>query len=98
MIVFATNNPRENRCHKWSRKFLAEGSGQAASCNRANAGAHHLDGRDERPGDERGPENRSAALRPYDRVGANGRRVIIGRAGDQSRSQHGEETPQAIPR
>jgi hypothetical protein len=52
------------------------------SGDNADAGARHLDGGDERPGDERRPEDCSAQLGTDHRVSADGRRIVIGRTGD----------------
>jgi hypothetical protein len=88
---------QRDRRHEWSWKFFAERAGQAAASHQTDTRGHHLDGGHERPGDERGPQNRSAELRPHDRISADGGRVIISRTADQPRSQHSEESPEAIP-
>ena len=51
---------RDQQCqrhggHNLSRKFFAQGTGQALAGHNANARAYHLDRGDERPGDESGP-------------------------------------------
>ena len=90
LIVFAKRRAAAKRIEEPPRKLLAHRAGQPLSGDHADARAHHLDGRHQRPGQSRGPQKRGAELGARDRVGRDTRRIVVGRARD-------DPGPQGVP-
>jgi hypothetical protein len=78
--------------HQPWRTFSPERIAEAHSCDHSDASAHELDAGHERPGNERRPKKRSAELRARDRISGYSRRIVIGRAGNETRPKFREET------
>jgi hypothetical protein len=74
---------------------MANDTGQAATGNHAQPGAHDLHCRHHRKRKQSGPQRSEAKGSAGNRVRRDARRVIIGRAGDEARSEVREEAAEA---
>src|SRR5580658_7463154 len=71
--------------------MLAEVGGDALAGNAADPCADLLDRHHQRPGEQHDPARRIAELGSGLRIGGDAAGVVVGRAGDQPRSENGEE-------
>ena len=78
------------------RVVMANGAGQAAAGDEADACADELDGGHERKRRERRPERRVAERGSRHRVRRDPAGIVVGRAGDEARSEHAEIADQGV--
>ena len=78
---------RHQARHQPARHHLAHVAGQAMAGDAPDQGADHLDRHHQRKGQQHGPEQVEAELRARLAVGGDAAGIVVGRAGDQARSQ-----------
>ena len=71
-------------------------AGQTHAADHADLRAQELHDGHQRPGDDRGPERDETERGPGDRISSNAGRIIVGGAGDQTRSEFLKELPHSI--